>query len=129
MNGTYRNYDNMYYGGGYQHSGPYGNHGHGPMTPPIKREPTPMEKWLMETALYAIVIGLLVPLVEALAAWLCYALYKDHPREDESGSWGGYGAASHGQSGGVGGVRPAAGQTRAAGFQPFQGGGARLGSG
>lgn len=141
MNGTYRNYDNMYYYGNGYYSPASGNQGG---APPMRREPTPMEKWMMKTAFYAVVIGLMVPLVEALVAWLCWALYKDHPQESEGGDWGGagvgYGAPSYGASGGGGGgvYRQGGGHHgrgnasaphRNSGFQPFQGGGARLGNG
>merc|ERR1719160_215147 len=39
---------------------------------------TPMEKYKIKMAWYAIVIGFLLPLVEFITAWLCYKLYKDH---------------------------------------------------
>merc|ERR1719375_356360 len=52
-------------------------------------------------ALYAVIIGLIVPLVEVLVAWVCWKLFKDHPREeapqnDPYGDPYGYGDGTYG---------------------------------
>merc|ERR1719159_1845565 len=62
QSGTYGR-QRQYYGNGY-------NEG--------EVELTPMEKYKIKMAWYAVVIGFLLPLVEFIIAWLCYALYKDH---------------------------------------------------
>jgi len=60
--GTYGR-NRQYYGNGY-------NEG--------EVELTPMEKYKIKMAWYAVVLGFLLPLVELIVAWLCYRLYKDH---------------------------------------------------
>lgn len=135
LNGTYATYYAHQYSGGhhYQGEGVAAN-----------RKPTAMETYMMEVAVYAVIIGLLVPLFELLTAIVCYKLYKEHPRTDtdyEQGYGGvyggGYGSAGHSGGGGGGSVyqqgpqggggRPLGGQQRGPGFQAFQGGGQRLG--
>lgn len=126
---------------GYGHYGSgYGAH-HGapdPNAPTVA--PTPMETWSVKVALYAVIIGFLVPLVELLIAWVCYALYKDHPASQDdaggsmfgaSGAYGGQGYGTHGggsvyQQGRMGG-RPGP-NAAAQHFQSFQGSGQRLGN-
>lgn len=136
LNGTYAIYYSKQYSGG--HHGYHDPHAVQTATP----APTPLEKYMMEVALYAVIIGLLVPVVEIIAAWLCYRLYKEHPRTDSDyessyggvyggggsyGSTGGYGGGSVYQQGrGPAGGRPSAGP-RGPGFTAFQGGGQRLG--
>lgn len=112
------------------------------------RKLTPMEKYMVKVALATVIIGLLVPFVEMVCAWVCYKLFKDHPRELRDGFdsyddpyGGGYGSAGYrgggggGYRGGGGGGGSANSQNRRPGeggggsFQPFQGSGQRLGGG
>eukprot|EP00746_Dinoflagellata_sp_MGD_P004848 gnl/MRDRNA2_/MRDRNA2_109367_c0_seq1.p1 gnl/MRDRNA2_/MRDRNA2_109367_c0~~gnl/MRDRNA2_/MRDRNA2_109367_c0_seq1.p1 ORF type:complete len:230 (-),score=24.91 gnl/MRDRNA2_/MRDRNA2_109367_c0_seq1:42-731(-) len=109
------------------------------------RKLTPMEEYMVTVALPSVIIGLCVPFVELIIAWVCYKLYQDHPRSalaDPYGSYGsGYGSAGYGgggpygSSGGGGGGSVYQGGNRPGhgsggqGFQAFQGGGHRLGGG
>jgi len=132
LNGTYHNSLGGYSHGGH-HGGQagYGQQG-GMAEGGMPRGPTPIEKYMIQVALAAVIIGFCVPFVEFIAAWLSYKLYKDHPREEESslgggGMYGGqsYGGASNGGGGAYLQPRP---QERQASFQAFGGSGNRLGS-
>eukprot|EP00746_Dinoflagellata_sp_MGD_P001998 gnl/MRDRNA2_/MRDRNA2_103832_c0_seq1.p1 gnl/MRDRNA2_/MRDRNA2_103832_c0~~gnl/MRDRNA2_/MRDRNA2_103832_c0_seq1.p1 ORF type:complete len:240 (+),score=42.10 gnl/MRDRNA2_/MRDRNA2_103832_c0_seq1:136-855(+) len=115
-----------------------------------KRQLTPMEEYMIKVALATVIIGLIVPFVEMVCAYVCYKLFKDHPRdysddyEDPYSYGGGYGGVGYGGGGGRyghGGREAGAGggvysQGRRSGdggggssFHPFQGSGQRLGGG
>lgn len=133
----------QYLNGTHQHpmGGGYSSH-HYQSDP--NRKLTPMEEYMVAVALPTVIIGLLVPFVELLIAYVCYKLYKDHPRSavadpygSSYGGYGGdYGSAGYGGGGGGGSVysqgrRPGGGGGGPGGnsFQAFQGGGHRLGGG
>lgn len=115
----------------------------GPMQDP-NRKFTPMEEYMLKVELAAVIIGLVVPFVEIIIAWVCYKLFKDCSRAaySESDAFCGdphsgfYGSAGHSGGGGGGGSvyshgrRLGGGETRkgsGVAFQPFEGGGQRLG--
>lgn len=124
QNGTYGR-NRHYYGNGYNE----GEHGM-----------TPMEKWKVKMALYAIIIGFLLPVVEFLVAWLCYRLYKDHQssHDEEYGrlNHSNYGSSAAGNNYGSLNSQYQQGPSRAGApaaardqrsFHAFQGQGVRLG--
>jgi len=128
-----------YLNGQYEHTGiGMGGGHHNSRYRDPDRKPTPMEEYMVKVALATVIIGLLVPFVEILCAWVCYKLFQDHPREYNNDAYsdpygGGYGSAGYGGGGGGAysqGRRPGgSGGASGPGFQPFQGGGQRLGGG
>lgn len=107
------------------------------------RKLTPMEEYMKQVALASVIIGLCVPLLEFIIAWVCYKLYKEHPRSAMADPYGSYGNAGYGGGGAYGGTgyggggggsvyqggsRPGQGSGGQS-FQAFQGGGHRLGGG
>merc|ERR1719161_2611709 len=78
---------------------------------PESHKPTPLEEYMKKVAFYAVCIGLVVPVVELVAAWLCYKLYADADAQSEQaplgggygGAYGAYGGASGGYGRGEGG--------------------------
>merc|ERR1719281_1205579 len=98
LNGTYRTF---------MDHGSYGRYG----PPEENHKPTPLEEYMKKVAFYAICIGLIVPVVELVAAWLCYKLYADADAQSEQaplgggygGAYGAYGGASGGYGRGEGG--------------------------
>jgi len=128
----YYQYQNGTYGRPHHH---YGN-GYGEGEPTL----TPMQKYKIKMALYAIWIGFLLPAVELIVAWLCYRLYKDHQsaHDEEHGSGlnsgyssGGnnYGAVHSQQQQGPSRAGQAAAARSQGNFHAFQGQGQRLGAG
>lgn len=120
----YHQYQNGTYG---RHRQYYGGYNSGEV------QLTPMEKYRIKMAFYAIIIGFVLPLVEFIIAWLCYKLHKDHQasHDQEHGRSDplGFGNSSTGNSYGSIQSQPGAGRATAPGnnFHAFQGQGQRLG--